>query len=141
MRLEPPPGLYTTITVHDPEEFREALPQSGVFDIFDCSLLLEFNPHSVIQDLEKYVAILGSCINIVHMDVQPNYEVADDSEIRITISEVPLHVAENRTPPARVFPASKPAGRPHPSNRLSNYIKDSDDLDDYDGDGDEFDID
>ena len=138
MSIEPRPGLQTVLTVHDPEEFREALPSSGVFDIFDCSLLLEFNPHSVIQDLEKYVAILGSCINIVHMDVQPNYQVSDDSEIRITISEVPLHVAENRNPPTRVYPTPKPVGRPHPSNRLSNYMKDQDDID---LDDDEFDND
>lgn len=138
MSIEPRPGLQTVLTVHDPEEFREALPSSGVFDIFDCRLLLEFNANVVIQDLEKYVMILESCINIVDMDVQPAFDGLEDDEVRITISEVPLHVAENRNPPTRVYPTPKPVGRPHPSNRLSNYMSDPDDID---LDDDEFDND
>ena len=138
MSIEPRPGLQTVLTVHDPEEFREALPQSGVFDIFDCRLLVEFNANVVIRDLEKYVMILESCINIVDMDVQPAFDGLEDDEVRITISEVPLHVAENRNPPTRVYPTPKPVGRPHPSNRLSNYMSDPDDID---LDDDEFDND
>lgn len=127
MNLEPRPQLRTVLTVQDLDEFREALPESGVFDIFDCQMLVEFSPNTVIHDLEKYITILESCINIVNLDIQPKHGL--DSGLRITISEVPLHVAENRNPPARMYKRAIP-GRPHPSNRLSQYMKDEDDLDD-----------
>jgi hypothetical protein len=124
MNLEPRPQLSTVLTVHDPEEFRDALPTSGVFDIFDCSMLLEFSPHAVVQDLEKYVNILESCIHIVDMDVQPNYELDDDGQIRITISEVPLHVAENRTPPARMYERPTRTRKPRPVSSEDGFDND-----------------
>lgn len=134
MNIEPRPGLKTVLTVHSPEDFRESLPSSGVFDIFDCKMLVEFNPNTVLQHLEQYVTILESCINLVDLDVQPGRDL--DEEVRITISEVPLHVAENRTAPERFYPASKPVGRPHPSNRLSQYMGDEDGLDEDEFDND-----
>lgn len=119
MSLEPRPNFTTTITVHEPDDFRDALPSSGVFDIFDCRMLLEFSPHSVIQDLEKYVMILESCINIVDMDVQPDFSLGLEDGIKITITEVPLHIAENRKPPTRTYKrptkAQKPAPTPPPA--------------------------
>ncbi len=129
MSLEPRPTLTTTLTVHDPEDFREALPSSGVFDIFDCRMLLEFSPHSVIQDLEKYVMILESCINIVDMDVQPDFSLGIEDGIKITITEVPLHIAENRNPPARMYKRPGKSPKPANPNRLQEHMDDEDGFD------------
>ena len=134
MSIEPRPGLHTVLLVHDPEEFRDSLASSGVFDIFDCKMLVEFNPDTVLQDLEQYVAILEACINLVDLDVQPGRDL--DEEVRITLSEVPLHVAENRSAPDYIYPKSKPAKRPHPSNRLAQYMNDNDDPDEDEFDND-----
>jgi hypothetical protein len=124
MNIEPRPQLRTVITAHDPNEFRESLPESGVFDIFDCRLLIEFSPHAVIQDLEKYVTILESCINIVDMDIQPNYLLSSDGEVKLTISEVPLHVAENRTPPTRMYERPARTRKPRQTQSEDGFDKD-----------------
>jgi hypothetical protein len=124
MNIEPRPQLRTVITAYGPEEFRDSLPESGVFDIFDCSLLIEFSPHAVIQNLEKYVTILESCINIVDMDIQPNYLLDSEGEVRLTISEVPLHVAENRTPPARTYERPVRTKKPRRTQSEDGFDKD-----------------
>lgn len=124
MNIEPRPQLSTVLSVHGLDEFREVLPSSGVFDIFDVNLLVEFSPYVVIQDLEKYITILESCINIVDLDIQPNHELNTDGEIRITISEVPLHVAENRTPPARMYERPTRARKPRQVRKEDGFDKD-----------------
>lgn len=79
------------------DELRDALPKSGLFDIFDCDVLLKCSPDTPDDEIDKMFGLIKSTINVVKtrvvsqsdLDLEDEYE--DDSNIYIynfQISEV-----------------------------------------------------
>ena len=79
---------HINLIVQTPEEFRAALPQSGLFDMFDCAMWMEVPSDAPIQEIEQFTAILSSFINVTDINVTP---VSDGlSQYYISIVETPI---------------------------------------------------
>jgi len=87
--------------VHTPEEFRDALPESGVFEFTDCKLKVQANEFTEVGELHRITKILGAAIHVTDVEIKTRpYDLAFDYEengIHIEITSVPLSIAENRT--------------------------------------------
>lgn len=79
------------------DEFRDGLPSSGVFELMDCNVVVETNLYISIEEMDRYLNILKSCVNVVDIQFtsRAGSELQDD-ELLFTIYEIPIHVAENR---------------------------------------------
>lgn len=85
--------------VSDPNDFRDKLPSSGVFDLMDCNVNIESNLHISLEEIERYLTILKACVNVVDIEFTTNIlSNIGDNELLITVYEIPIHVAENRPP-------------------------------------------
>lgn len=107
--------LPIQLLVSNIDDFRDGLPSSGVFDLMDCNVVVETNLHVSIEEMERYLTILKSCLNVVDIEFtsRAGSELQDD-ELLFTIYEIPVHVAENRPPvPKRVTKLTKPATKNH----------------------------
>lgn len=79
---------HINLIVQTPEEFRAALPQSGLFDMFDCAMWMEVPSDAPIQEIEQFTTILSSFINVTDINVTP---VSDGlSQYYISIVETPI---------------------------------------------------
>jgi hypothetical protein len=85
------------MNVRDADQFREELPESGLFDLYDCTVLVEAAPSTPVSEIETISTLIHSAINVVDFKTAKLGETFDQ-EIRISIAEVPLHVAEKRNP-------------------------------------------
>ena len=83
-----------SMTVETAEEFKARLPETGVFEMYDCSMRLECPEHMQILEIEEITSFLNSCINVSDIEVV----ATESSMIHITLKEVPIHVAERRKP-------------------------------------------
>jgi hypothetical protein len=87
--------------VHTPDEFRDALPESGVFDFTDCILKVQANEFTEIAELQQITKILGAAIHITDVEIKTRpYDLAFDYEengIHIEVTSVPLSIAERKT--------------------------------------------
>lgn len=113
------------ILVSNIDDFRDGLPSSGVFDLMDCNVVVETNLHVSIQEMERYLTILKSCVNVVDIEFtsRAGSELQDD-DLLFTIYEIPIHVAENRP---QAFKQTTRVTKAKKQDFLSK--KDEDDLD------------
>ena len=81
------------IKVQTPQELLDALPMSGIFDMFDCRVEINCPGLADEADVKKMISIIRSAINVT--DVHVEYLV-DLDFFFIQIDEVPLQVAEGR---------------------------------------------
>jgi hypothetical protein len=82
------------MTVESVEEFKERLPETGLFEIYDCSMLLQCPEHLLVTEVEEITRFLNSCINVADIEIV----ATESSLIHITLKEVPIHIAERRRP-------------------------------------------
>jgi hypothetical protein len=83
------------------EELRDALPTSGLFEIFDCNVELQCSPTAPSSEIDKMFGIIRSTINIVKTRVT---EIYDEDEEKLEeyflynfkISEVPYRNNQGR---------------------------------------------
>jgi hypothetical protein len=76
------------LIVHNPEEFRAALPESGLFEMFDCAMWMEVPTDAPVQDIEQMTLTLQSFINVTDIEVT----TVDDglNQYYISIVETPF---------------------------------------------------
>lgn len=76
------------LIVHNAEEFRAALPESGLFDMFDCAMWIEVPSDAPVQEIEQMTKTLQSFINVTDIEVT----TVDDglSQYYISIVETPF---------------------------------------------------
>lgn len=82
--------------VQDAEDFRQQLPETGLFEILDCAVLVEASDFTPVHEIETISKYLHYAINVVDFKVVPISERMDHGDIHISIAEVPVHIAENR---------------------------------------------
>lgn len=87
------------LIVRSSEEFRRALPETGLFDIYDCEIAIKTSSYTSVFDVDDIVKLTQACINVTDVDIQLDDSL--DDEIHVSIVEVPLYVAEKRNPPKR----------------------------------------
>ncbi len=76
------------LIVQTPEEFRAALPESGLFDMYDCALWMEVPAGAPVQEIEQITKTLQSFINVTDIEITS----ADDGlgQYYISIVETPF---------------------------------------------------
>jgi hypothetical protein len=93
------------LLVENAEEYRSALPETGIFEKFDCSLNILCPEDTLISEIDAISFFTRACINVVDITVK-NADTKYNM-IQVDITEVPVHIAEKR--PER--PLSRPAPR------------------------------
>jgi hypothetical protein len=84
------------LTVSSSDELRDALPESGIFDMLDCQVELLCPPTAATSEIEKMVTIIESMINVTDVRVTGVPRFEDEQTYKITIQDVPLEVARGR---------------------------------------------
>lgn len=79
--------------ITNPDELRDALPHSGIFEMFDCQVAIDAPGNAHEEDIERMLAIVTSVINVTASKVT---YVIDKTDFSVIINEVPLQVAEGR---------------------------------------------
>jgi hypothetical protein len=76
------------LIVHSAEEFRAALPESGLFDMYDCAMQMEVPTDAPVQEIEEMTKTLQSFIHVTDVEVIP---VPDSlGQYYISIVETPF---------------------------------------------------
>lgn len=81
------------IKIQTPQELLHALPQSGIFEMFDCRVEINCPGLADEADVNKMVSMIKSAINVTDMHIE---YLVDLDFFFIQIDEVPLQVAEGR---------------------------------------------
>jgi hypothetical protein len=86
-------SLSIRINVNNPDELREELPSSGIFELFDCRVHIDAPGLANEEDVAKMISIIKSVINVTEFTVT---YIIDMTEFCVKIEDVPLQVAEGR---------------------------------------------
>lgn len=81
------------LIVKNAEDFRQQIPETGLFDMFDVSVLVEASGFTSVKDIDEISTYLHAAINIVDFQVK-KLGFLDEPEIHISIAEVPINVAK-----------------------------------------------
>jgi hypothetical protein len=84
------------LTVISSDELRDALPESGIFDMLDCEVELLCPPTAATSEIEKMVKVIESMINVTDVRVVGIPRSEDDQNYTVTISNVSIEVAKGR---------------------------------------------
>jgi hypothetical protein len=76
------------LIVHSAEEFRAALPESGLFEMYDCAMWVEAPLDAPVNEIEQMTKTLQSFINVTDIEVTS----VDDgmNQYYISIVETPI---------------------------------------------------
>jgi hypothetical protein len=88
------------LNVEDAQEFKDQIPETGIFEMYDISVLIEASGFVNVKDLDDICTYFHAAINVVDYKVK-KVDFTEGPSIRISIAEVPLHVAERRSAPPK----------------------------------------
>lgn len=82
-----------------PDELRDLLPNSGVFDMLDCVVEIYPPENATTDDIEKMVSTIESMINVVDVRVTSTPESIhpDNTTYQVDITEVPNTLVQRLT--------------------------------------------
>lgn len=101
------------LLVENAEEYKSALPETGIFEKFDCNLEITCPDDTFISEIEKISSFTRACINVV--DIKVKNGLTKYNMIEVNLVEVPIHIAERRTQPPFVRkPPTKKKSTPKP---------------------------
>jgi hypothetical protein len=55
--------------IHTPDEFRDALPESGVFEFTDCKVKVHANEFTEISELRQITKVLEAAIHVTDVEI------------------------------------------------------------------------
>jgi hypothetical protein len=85
------------LNVVNSDELRDALPESGIFEMLDCSVELMCPPTAATSEIEKMVTIIESMINVTDVRVTGTPRSEDEQGYLVAISNVPTQTTRRRT--------------------------------------------
>ncbi len=85
-----------SLIVRNAEEFQSALPQTGLFDMFDCAVEIEAPGDFPVTEVEQIVKILHYTINVT--DVRVSVSPEDTDGVHVMITETPYEPPKRKTP-------------------------------------------
>ena len=78
------------------------LPISGVFDMNDCTVLIDCPIDGTADEVQRMTTVLESIIHVVDFKVTGS-AAGESLEYLVNITEVPLEVAEGKKPKRSKF--------------------------------------
>jgi hypothetical protein len=88
--------MAISLIVSNADEFQSALPQTGLFDMFDCSIEISASDDFPYREVERIVKILQYSINVT--DVRVSVSSEDLGGAHILITETPYDPPKRKTP-------------------------------------------
>jgi hypothetical protein len=104
------------LLVENAEEYKSALPETGIFEKFDCNLDIICPEDTPLKEIDEISFFTRACINVVDITVK-NAETKYNM-IQVDLTEVPVHIAERR--PERGLPRPAPKAKAKPKPRPKN---------------------
>lgn len=86
-----------TLEVLSADEFRDMLPNSGVFGMLDCEVEVVCPPAAEVPEIEKMVMLLESMINVTDVRIVGIPRSEEDEHYIIKITEVSTDIAKGKT--------------------------------------------
>lgn len=77
-----------TIEVESYEDFRDRVPNSGLFEMTDCTVKVWCPLDSDVREVEKMVNLVESMIHVMVVEVGSRIEDTDSEKYRIVITEI-----------------------------------------------------
>jgi hypothetical protein len=112
------------LLVENAQEYREALPETGIFEKFDCTVSITCPEDTLIKEIDDISFFTRACINVVDITVK-NAETKYNM-IQVDLTEVPIHVAERRAERPFVRPTPKTKTKPKNDTPKTTETPDSD---------------
>jgi hypothetical protein len=111
------------LLVENAQEYREALPETDIFDKYDCNIAITCPEDTLIKEIDEISFFTRACINVVDITVK-NAETKYNM-IQVDITEVPIHIAERR--PERGLPRpTKAAPKKQSPKKMPNSTENPD---------------
>ena len=85
------------LKVASADELRDVLPISGVFDMNDCTVVIDCPLDGTAEEVRKMATVLESIIHVVDLKVTGS-AAGENLEYLVDITEVPIDVAEGKKP-------------------------------------------
>lgn len=76
-----------TLTVRSYEDFLDALPTSGVFEMTDCTVEIWCPELAEVQELERMVRLIESMIHVTDVQVGSQIEDMASDDYRVVITQ------------------------------------------------------
>lgn len=83
------PQNERTLRVQTYDDFRDSLPDSGVFSMTDCKLEIWCPEHSTTDEVQRMVTLLESMVHVTDVVIGSDIENLASEEYRVVIKEVP----------------------------------------------------
>ncbi len=83
-----PNNYKRTLNVRDYNSFRESLPNSGVFEMTDCTMEIWCPADSDTYEIEKMVKLLESMVHVTDVQIGSEIEDLTAEDYRVIITEV-----------------------------------------------------
>lgn len=82
--------ISKTIRATDPDNFRDLIPISGVFEMTDCEVEIYYPASATTDDLERITELIQSMIHVTDIRVteNPELDLNDKDRYKIVINEV-----------------------------------------------------
>ena len=78
------------LTPANADEFRDLLPNSGVFEMLDCEVEIYCPELATAEEVQKMVVTIESMINVVDVVVSATPETLQNDSYKVIITQVPL---------------------------------------------------
>ena len=85
-----------TLKVKNYDDFRDMLPNSGLFDMTDCSVEIWCPEASEIEEIQRMVALIESMVHVTDVKVGSDIENLISSDYRVVITEDKNDIGKKR---------------------------------------------
>jgi hypothetical protein len=83
------------LTVQNYDDFREMLPQSGLFDMTDCALEIWCPELAQVEEIDRMVKLVESMVHVTDVRIGSDVQNLTSDEYRVVITEETLN-SKNR---------------------------------------------
>jgi hypothetical protein len=85
-----------TLKVKNYDDFRDMLPNSGLFDMTDCSVEIWCPEASEIEEIQRMVVLIESMVHVTDVKVGSDIENLISSDYRVVITEDKNDIGKKR---------------------------------------------
>lgn len=79
--------IQRTVTVTNYEEFRDALPSSGLFDMTDCRVEILCPELSEVSEIQRMITLIESMVHVTDVRVGSDIENLISDDYRVILTE------------------------------------------------------
>lgn len=85
-----------TVKAKNYEDFRDLLPNSGLFDMTDCSIEIWCPENSEVEEVRRMVTLIESMVHVTDVKIGSDIENLTSDDYRVVIIEDKNEIARKR---------------------------------------------